>query len=132
MAEFGRNVGMAFQLMDDILDFTADPKVLGKNLLADIREGKMTLPVILAMRKSPEIKNLLQELDTTDDPNRLGEVAVKISEAVQSLGTAETVKTFAVRHTEEGLYALQTLRAAHADTIRIIGDLASALLRRDF
>lgn len=132
VAEFGRSVGMAFQLMDDILDFTADPKILGKSLLADIREGKMTLPVILAARKSSEIKPLLHKLSETDDPHRRQAAAVRISEVVRSLGTADTVKSIAVKHTEAGLKALPTLRTADKNVVRVIEDLAAALLRRDF
>jgi octaprenyl-diphosphate synthase len=44
--EYGYNIGMAFQIVDDLLDFTADEEVLGKPIGADLREGKITLPVI--------------------------------------------------------------------------------------
>ena len=44
--EYGLNIGMAFQLVDDLLDFTGDEVVLGKPVGGDLREGKMTLPVI--------------------------------------------------------------------------------------
>jgi octaprenyl-diphosphate synthase len=48
LAEFGMNLGIAFQLVDDALDYAADPSVLGKAIGDDFREGKMTLPVLLA------------------------------------------------------------------------------------
>ncbi|HXR96367.1 MAG TPA: polyprenyl synthetase family protein [Terriglobales bacterium] len=48
LAAFGRNLGLAFQMVDDILDFTADAAVLGKPVGNDLREGKMTLPAIYA------------------------------------------------------------------------------------
>jgi octaprenyl-diphosphate synthase len=47
---FGHNLGMAFQLVDDVLDYTARPTTLGKNLGDDFREGKITLPVVFAYR----------------------------------------------------------------------------------
>jgi octaprenyl-diphosphate synthase len=50
MAEYGRNAGLAFQLVDDLLDFTASPEQLGKPVLSDLKEGKVTLPLILALR----------------------------------------------------------------------------------
>ena len=50
LAEFGMNLGIAFQLVDDALDYAADQSVLGKTIGDDFREGKMTLPVLLAYR----------------------------------------------------------------------------------
>jgi octaprenyl-diphosphate synthase len=49
MGDFAWNLGMAFQLVDDILDFTAREKILGKPVGNDLREGKVTLPVIYAL-----------------------------------------------------------------------------------
>ena len=49
LAEYGRNAGLAFQLVDDLLDFTASAKQLGKPVLSDLKEGKVTLPLIYAM-----------------------------------------------------------------------------------
>jgi octaprenyl-diphosphate synthase len=50
MIEYGRSLGMAFQLVDDALDFDASPEELGKNLGDDLAEGKATLPLIYAMQ----------------------------------------------------------------------------------
>jgi octaprenyl-diphosphate synthase len=44
--EYGFGLGIAFQLVDDLLDYTADPAALGKPVAADLREGKVTLPII--------------------------------------------------------------------------------------
>ena len=55
------NIGMAFQLVDDLLDFTGDEVVLGKPVGGDLREGKMTLPVIhLLSRGDPEASALIR------------------------------------------------------------------------
>jgi octaprenyl-diphosphate synthase len=55
LAEYGRNAGLAFQLVDDLLDFTASPEQLGKPVLSDLKEGKVTLPLIFALRaESPK------------------------------------------------------------------------------
>lgn len=50
LADYGRHAGMAFQLVDDLLDFTARPEQLGKPVLSDLKEGKVTLPLIYAMQ----------------------------------------------------------------------------------
>jgi octaprenyl-diphosphate synthase len=49
LAEYGRYAGLAFQLIDDLLDFTASSEQLGKPALSDLKEGKVTLPLIYAM-----------------------------------------------------------------------------------
>ncbi len=50
LGEYGRNLGMAFQLVDDLLDFTASERTLGKPVASDLREGKVTLSLICALR----------------------------------------------------------------------------------
>jgi octaprenyl-diphosphate synthase len=52
LASYGLNLGICFQMIDDLLDFTADEKVLGKPVNNDLREGKLTLPVIFLLRKA--------------------------------------------------------------------------------
>src|ERR1700686_1618273 len=49
LADYGRYAGLAFQLVDDVLDFTASPLQLGKPVLSDLKEGKVTLPLIYAL-----------------------------------------------------------------------------------
>jgi octaprenyl-diphosphate synthase len=51
LASYGLNLGICFQMVDDLLDFTADEKVLGKPVANDLREGKLTLPAIFVLRR---------------------------------------------------------------------------------
>jgi octaprenyl-diphosphate synthase len=60
LVHFGYHLGMAFQLVDDLLDYTADAQVLGKATGTDLTEGKLTLPVIYALQHS-----------TVEDRNRM-------------------------------------------------------------
>ena len=61
MIDYGRNLGTAFQLIDDALDFDASPEELGKNLGDDLAEGKATLPLIYAMRAGNDAeRNLIR------------------------------------------------------------------------
>ena len=56
LAQYGLNLGIAFQITDDLLDLVGDPSETGKPIGGDIYEGKVTLPVILALKKSPDRK----------------------------------------------------------------------------
>jgi octaprenyl-diphosphate synthase len=61
LGEFAWNLGMAFQLVDDILDFTSTEKILGKPAGNDLREGKVTLPMIYALESAtPEERNAVE------------------------------------------------------------------------
>jgi octaprenyl-diphosphate synthase len=69
---YGLNLGIAFQLIDDVLDYSAHQHELGKTVGDDFREGKITLPVILAFRRGSDKerdfwKRALEELNQTDE-----------------------------------------------------------------
>jgi octaprenyl-diphosphate synthase len=67
-SSFGRQVGLAFQIMDDILDFVGDERVLGKPPGSDVRGGDITLPLISALRNAPERdREVLKELVSYPD-----------------------------------------------------------------
>jgi octaprenyl-diphosphate synthase len=64
--QYGLNAGMAFQVIDDLLDFTADPVRLGKPVVNDLREGKVTLPLVYALaasdgRARAQVETVLRE-----------------------------------------------------------------------
>jgi octaprenyl-diphosphate synthase len=61
LGEFGWNMGMAFQLVDDLLDFTAREKTLGKPVGGDLREGKVTLPLVYALESATPAERQMVE-----------------------------------------------------------------------
>jgi len=72
LEDYGRNLGIAFQLVDDILDFSARQTELGKTVGDDFREGKITLPVILAYRRGDMAerafwRRCVEQLEQTDE-----------------------------------------------------------------
>lgn len=62
LRDYGMNLGIAFQIADDLLDFTSDEKILGKAAGADLLEGKLTLPLILLVKDQPNVKAELEEI----------------------------------------------------------------------
>lgn len=66
LGEFAWNLGIAFQLVDDILDFTSREKILGKPVGNDLREGKVTLPLIYALQQATAEERKLIETVLTD------------------------------------------------------------------
>jgi octaprenyl-diphosphate synthase len=72
LTSYGQNLGIAFQIIDDVLDYSAKQADLGKTVGDDFREGKITLPVILAFRRgTPEERDFwrrtLEDLDQNDN-----------------------------------------------------------------
>jgi octaprenyl-diphosphate synthase len=65
LREYGFNLGIAFQIVDDVLDYTSDEAVLGKPIGGDLREGKVTLPIILLQQRTgPEVAAMIQQVVT--------------------------------------------------------------------
>lgn len=90
--QFGLNLGLAFQIVDDILDYTASEEKLGKTTLNDLREGKLTYPLLAVMDSLTDndrnfIKNLIKNTNPSqEDLSRAKEIVVKhggIEKAIQ-------------------------------------------------
>ena len=62
LRDYGFDLGTAFQIVDDVLDYMADASALGKPLGGDLREGKVTLPIILLLQKRPDMAPVIQSV----------------------------------------------------------------------
>jgi octaprenyl-diphosphate synthase len=83
MIEYGKQLGIAFQLIDDALDYSASSEILGKNLGDDLAEGKPTLPIIYAIKNSSQTeKNIIQKAIKNGDLTKLS----IIQEIIKSTG----------------------------------------------
>ncbi len=81
LAEFGRNFGNAFQIIDDCLDFTANQKEFGKTLGTDLAAGVMTLPLIYLMRSKPELRSqIIGLIEKSASPDALGQLTGLLTE----------------------------------------------------
>ena len=105
---YGWNLGMAFQLIDDVLDFEASEAVLGKPVGNDLREGKVTLPLILALRScTPAERGLIEAV--VRDGGYDSVPAARILEILQRYGTIAKVRDRAARFCESAREYLRDL-----------------------
>jgi len=108
LSRFGRALGICFQLVDDMLDFTAKEGDLGKPVLSDLREGKLTLPVLLALPRIPESERAAIGIVLEDrDFHRVE--PERILEIVRREGTLEETGTTARSWADRALEALSAL-----------------------
>ena len=124
-ARYGQALGTAFQVIDDLLDYDGNVQEMGKNLGDDLREGKVTLPLIIAMQRATfdERRVIEQAIET----GGVGQLA-KIIEIVQKTGALIATRGAAAAEGQRALDALQNLpQNTYADAL---GQLASQLLDR--
>lgn len=122
----GRNIGFAFQIYDDILDYTADQDKLKKPVLEDLGQGIYTLPLLLAKQQNPEalIPYLCKQSAIT--PDEITEVA----KLVVQLGGVEQAKQMAQAFTQKALIDIKKLPNSPAKDC--IQQLTLQLLQRQY
>ena len=109
LAAYGLHVGTAFQLVDDILDYRADPKALGKNVGDDLAEGKPTLPVIHALRVAdPQTRARLALAIQSGGTEHIEEVVA----AIDALGSIAYTARLAEEQASRAALALDVLPAS--------------------
>ena len=108
LGDYGWNLGIAFQLVDDLLDFTASERVLGKPVGNDLREGKITLPMILALKQcTPSERETVQRV-VTDQAYDAAPFR-SILDLLHKYGTIERVRVRALDYIENATAQLSVL-----------------------
>jgi len=107
LRDYGMNLGVAFQLADDLLDFTAEEKVLGKAAGADLLEGKLTLPLILLCRQYPEFKQELKEIIA--DGSYQNGARSKVMKKLEENRTIEKIREVALGYADAARKNLEVL-----------------------
>jgi len=120
LERYGLHLGVAFQAVDDELDFREGT---GKDALADLREGKITFPLVIALEREPSLRGrmealLAHEVVATDE---LGAIAT----AVRNTGALTATRTLAEEHVQKALDVLEELPAVPARDALVTVALAS-------
>ncbi|MFG0330566.1 MAG: polyprenyl synthetase family protein [Phycisphaerales bacterium] len=128
LAEYGRRIGVAFQIQDDLLDVVGDEQVVGKSLGRDLDKGKLTLPMILYFSASrPGARErMLRWLADPGDHNR----SDAVNELLADSGAIARARSVAEREVNSAKAALESVVDSAAR--RLLLDMADEVVRRRF
>lgn len=100
----GQNIGIAFQMLDDILDYTQTPDILSKPALNDVKQGIYTLPLILGLETSPAFLPLLKKGEDLSDSDLAALVSL-----LHDKGCIECAYVIAKKYIDQALSSIETL-----------------------
>jgi octaprenyl-diphosphate synthase len=119
LRDYGMNLGIAFQLVDDLLDFTGSEVALGKPAGADLIEGKVSLPLIYLLSRRPEMRPQIQSV--IGEGSYAGVPRSAILEALEESGALDLAKERAIEHAEAARASLNGLNGSpHAEALSAI------------
>ena len=116
LGDFGRRIGLAFQLLDDVLDVSGPAERTGKHRGTDLLDGTVTLPLILARERDPELAAL--DLRGVRTP----EQAEAVCDAIAATGALEVAKHEALAIVEGAKRALPDLPEAQQGALELVAD----------
>jgi len=127
LGSYGLDLGIAFQIVDDVLDFTGDEDRLGKMVGNDLKEGHLTLPSLLAIKNSEEARDAILDVISKENPS--GEDVKKCTALVVQSGAIEKARGMGEYYGMEALGHLGCL--AGNEYSKGLRDLVSSVLGRD-
>ena len=124
LSEYGFNLGIAFQMADDLLDYTSDTSILGKEIGIDLKEGKLTLPVIYSLKKVNSEDRIIMEKIITDKDFSFNDFKILIG-LLEKYGGLEYTKRLASEHIEKAKKSILFFKpSATKDLLLNIADYA--------
>lgn len=127
LAKFGLNLGLAFQMVDDLLDYSQDSQTLGKHVGADLREGKLTLPVIHSL-KAADPGDRKKMLGIIQDKRFSVNDFTRLIGYLKKYGGIEYTRSRAVSHIERAKQSLSVFEVSESK--EILMDIADYALAR--
>jgi octaprenyl-diphosphate synthase len=131
LADYGGHLGVAFQAVDDLLDLTGDTSSTGKELFADLKEGKMTYPVILALERDPALRPAVEEILAAGSEEPVYDAGA-VAAVVAALGETGAMKDCLALAREKSAEAIASLeRLPDGRARRALATVAEAIVDRD-
>jgi geranylgeranyl pyrophosphate synthase len=116
LGAFGRRIGLAFQVLDDVLDVSGPAERTGKHRGTDLLDGTVTLPLILARQRNPELAAVsLREITTPADAERL-------CDRIEATGALSEARERALAMVGEAKAALPRLGARRREALELVAD----------
>jgi octaprenyl-diphosphate synthase len=128
LERYGRLVGVAFQVMDDVLDVAGDPGVVGKAMFGDLREGKITFPLLLAVERDAAFGGWLRGVVGDASVAVDDAVAARVTAALRDTGAVADARALARQLSDEALGCLEAVPTGRARDA--LADVAAALVDR--
>ncbi len=120
---------MAFQIIDDVLDLAGDPAVVGKSLFADLHEGKMTYPLLVAIERDAQLADQIEAALSAQVGELDAELERRISAVLWGAGVIQDCLKLAQRCADEAVLALSVLPPSRARSA--LEDVAVTLVYRE-
>lgn len=125
LTQVGVDLGMAFQLVDDVLDLTGDAETIGKETFVDLREGKLTWPVIVASERDASLRDELAAMASLSGAEVDTAAARQLVVRLKDTGALAATRAFALKKAEDACGRLHTLPSGQArDALMLVVESA--------
>jgi octaprenyl-diphosphate synthase len=127
LRDYGMNLGIAFQLIDDLLDFTSTEDVLGKPAGADLLEGKVSLALIFLLQREPEMRSAIQTVISEARYESVSRDQLRV--ALERTGALQMAQDRAIEYATAAQMALEGL--PDSDYVQVLSSIPAYIVERD-
>lgn len=114
LEQYGLHLGVAFQLIDDYLDYAGERETIGKSPFVDLREGKMTHPVIVALERDSSLRPIVEKLVSSKSDEVPEDAKARVLTALDHTGALASTREVAVAESDAACQALAALPNSRA------------------
>lgn len=135
--QFGKSLGIAFQIADDVLDYTSTAKQAGKPVMGDLKQGLLTAPILYALdslkgqpERLSELTDALNQWVMLDDATNASDLRSTLLSILQDMDVFLATQQLARRHVEEAFQQLEQISGVNQDAVERLRGLAHLMVER--